>query len=137
MSILKAIFFSTLLGLGMTSALAEKPAEVKKEEVKKCEKCKKDHSKCDGSHGKCGKGSCKMKGHHGMGMGEMTATSDGGVVVKIGNTLYKYDKDLKLVGQTEIPFDFKKMHEKMKKQHGEMKGMGPGKGKPDSEKSKK
>ena len=49
-----------------------------------------------------------MMGMHMMGMGRMmkntsmVATSDGGVVVLMGNKLYKYDKDLMLQKQTEI-----------------------------------
>ena len=49
--------------------------------------------------------------------GTMVATSDGGVVVLIGNKLTKYDKNLNMVKQTEImlePADMKKMMEEMK-----------------------
>ena len=46
----------------------------------------------------------------GMGMagmmgGDIVATSDDGVVVMSFNKLYKFDRDLKLVKQVEIPFD--------------------------------
>ena len=38
-------------------------------------------------------------------MQSVTATSDGGVVVMIGNRLFKYDKDLKLTAKAEIKMD--------------------------------
>ena len=44
---------------------------------------------------------------HGMMMGmmhkEMIATSDGGVVIVIGNKIVKYDRNLKLVNQADLP----------------------------------
>ncbi len=46
------------------------------------------------------------KGQHGMGMMQkdsMIATSDGGIVLKQGPRLIKYDKDLTLVKEVEIP----------------------------------
>ena len=42
-------------------------------------------------------------------MNSLVATSDGGVVVMIGNKLYKYDKNLNLVKEAEIKVDFKGM----------------------------
>ena len=58
----------------------------------------------------------------GMPMGNMMgrimiATSDGGVIVMMLNKLYKYDKDLNLVKEAEIPLDIdhvKKMMMEMK-----------------------
>ncbi|HOW42412.1 MAG TPA: hypothetical protein P5110_08415 [Candidatus Omnitrophota bacterium] len=44
---------------------------------------------------------------------KIVATNDGGVVVWIGNKLFKYDKELKLVKETEIKIDMPKMQEKM------------------------
>lgn len=59
----------------------------------------------------------KMMGMHGMMMKMMersvVATSDGGVVVLMGNTLTKYDKDLNVVKEVELKMDMKAMHEKM------------------------
>jgi hypothetical protein len=49
-------------------------------------------------------------------MGNLVATSDGGVVVMMGNRLYKYDKNLNLIKETEMKIDMKSMHEMMKKQ---------------------
>lgn len=48
-----------------------------------------------------------MYGRHMMGMmgNNIVATSDGGVVVMSFNKLYKFDKNLKLVKETNIPFD--------------------------------
>jgi len=67
-----------------------------------------------------------------MGGREMVATSDGGVVLIIGNKMYKYDKDLKLKGEAEIKIDMeamKKAQEEMKKMREEMMGKGPAPGK--------
>ena len=55
----------------------------------------------------------------GMHMGgiKMIATEDGGIVVMSLGKLYKYDKDLKLIKEIDIPMDFehmKKMRMKMK-----------------------
>ena len=63
---------------------------------------------------------CPM--HPRMEMGSMMgkkviATSDGGIVVMICNKLYKYDKDLNLKKEVEVPLDIdhmKKMRMKMK-----------------------
>ena len=58
----------------------------------------------------------------------MIATSDGGVVVMIFNKLYKYDKDLNLKKEVEVPMDMehmKKMRMKMKEM-GMMSGMEEG-----------
>ena len=64
---------------------------------------------------KCGM-DCKC-GKMGMMMQkQMIATSDGGVIVLAGNKLYKYDKNLNLVKETEIKKDFEHM-----KKMGEMK----------------
>ena len=35
----------------------------------------------------------------------LVATSDGGVIVMIGNKLFKYDAELNLIGETKIKFD--------------------------------
>jgi len=58
---------------------------------------------------------------------KMIATQDGGVIVMASGKLYKYDKDLNLKKEIEIPIDFehiKKMRMKMK----EMGMMGTTKG---------
>ena len=70
-----------------------------------------------------GMGKCMMCGMmQNMPMGNMmgrnmSATSDGGVVVMIRNKLYKYDKDLNLVKEVELPLDMDHMKKMM-----EMKG---------------
>jgi hypothetical protein len=51
---------------------------------------------------------------------QMIATSDGGIVVTIGNKLYKYDSSLNLQKEVEIPVDM----EGMKKMMMNMKDMG-------------
>jgi len=57
-----------------------------------------------------GKGDCMGSMGTMMGMmNSLVATSDGGVVVMIGNKLYKYDKNLNLVKEAEIKVDFKGM----------------------------
>jgi len=40
-------------------------------------------------------------------------TADGGVVVLVADTLYKYDAFLNLQFQAEIPVDYERMHEMM------------------------
>ena len=47
-------------------------------------------------------------------MGNLVATNDGGVVVMMGNRLYKYDKNLNLVKETEIKVDMKRMQGMMR-----------------------
>lgn len=60
-----------------------------------------------------------MMGADMMGMGAMmnsssiVATQDGGVVVLMGNELFKYDKDLSLVKQTEIKFNWENWQQMM------------------------
>ncbi len=49
----------------------------------------------------------------------MVATSDGGVVILIGNKLVKYDKKLKLVRETEVRVDWESWR-KMREEHREM-----------------
>ena len=57
-----------------------------------------------------GKGDCMGSMGTMMGMmNSLVATSDGGVVVMIGNKLYKYDKNLNLVKEAEIKVDFRGM----------------------------
>ncbi len=46
------------------------------------------------------------------------ATRDGGVVVMIGRTLLKYDKNLKLKAEVEIDIDRDAMHPIMRKMKG-------------------
>jgi hypothetical protein len=50
----------------------------------------------------------------GMMSPSVVATADGGVVVRSFNRLMKFDKDLNLVKQADIPFDAKAMAESMK-----------------------
>ncbi len=47
----------------------------------------------------------------------MLHTDDGGVVVMIGNKLYKYDQNLNLQKETELSVDFKNMKQMMMKMH--------------------
>lgn len=47
----------------------------------------------------------------------MVSTDDGGVIVMIGNTLYKYDKNLDLKKQTDIPVNYKNMKKMMMEMH--------------------
>jgi len=60
--------------------------------------------------GKMGQGMMQDEGMmqmHGMmgGKATMVSTEDGGVIVMIGKTLYKYDKDLNLIKQVELPIE--------------------------------
>jgi len=62
----------------------------------------------------------------------VVATSDGGVVVVIGDRIIKYDKDLNVVKEAEIKMDAGAMHKKMlemKKDCPMMNTVGPDKGK--------
>jgi hypothetical protein len=68
-----------------------------------------------------GSGMGSMQSMTGM-MGNMVATSDGGVVVMLGNKLYKYDKNLRLVKKTEINDDMKKMQRMKNGGSGQDKG---------------
>jgi len=54
-----------------------------------------------------GKGMMNGMPMSGMMGKSMVATQDGGVVIMIGNKLYKYDQKLKLEKETEIPVDYK------------------------------
>lgn len=68
--------------------------------------------------GKCHQ-KCKMAGQKGFGkmMVKMVATEDEGIVVMIGNKLYKYDKDLNFVNEAEIPVDYEQMKKMMMKMY--------------------
>jgi hypothetical protein len=44
---------------------------------------------------------------------KIVSTRDGGVVIWIGNKLFKYDKDLKLVKETELKIDMSEKRQKM------------------------
>ena len=63
-----------------------------------------------------------MSGMHMSGMmgSNIVATEDGGIVVMSYNKLYKFDKNLKLVKEADIPFD----KEHIKKMMENMQGMG-------------
>jgi len=56
----------------------------------------------------------------------LVATADGGVVVWLGNKLFKYDKDLVLQKEVEIKIDIEGMQKMMKKcsMSGKMKSEG-------------
>jgi hypothetical protein len=45
----------------------------------------------------------------------LVATADGGVIVWLGNKLFKYDKDLVLQKEVEIKIDMESMQKMMKK----------------------
>lgn len=47
----------------------------------------------------------------------MLPTDDGGVIVMIANKLYKYDQNLDLKNETELPFDYENMKQMMMKMH--------------------
>lgn len=91
-----------------------------------CEKCKMGHKE-----GKMG-GAMMEKGMMGMcpmmkSMTERTiiATSDGGIVIVMGNKLSKYDKNLNLIKEVELRMDM----EGMQKMMDHMKSMCPMMGK--------
>jgi hypothetical protein len=85
--------------------------------------CACDHKSVKGERAKC----CKWKKEHhekmeqcpvmSMMMGakhkSVVATSDGGVVIVMGNRVIKYDKDLNLVKEVEIKVDLEALHKKM------------------------
>ncbi len=47
----------------------------------------------------------------------MLPTDDGGVIVMIANKLYKYDKNLALINETELSVDFQNMQKMMREMH--------------------
>lgn len=63
----------------------------------------------------------------GMMSKSMVATQDGGVVVMIGNRLYKYDQDLNLKKETEILVDYEGLKGMMMKMQNMGMGMAPSK----------
>jgi len=76
-----------------------------------------------GMHGKMMKGHMSkkgMEGKSGMMMGGMmqkkqvVPTKDGGVVVVIGNKLYKYNKKLEKIGETTVEMSEEDMEKRMK-----------------------
>lgn len=68
--------------------------------------------------GKAGRSMCSMM-MQSMAMGKsMVATDDGGVVVMVGNKLYKYDKNLELKKEVEIKMDMATMENMMKRAKG-------------------
>ena len=60
--------------------------------------------------GGMGGGGMEMMHHGMMGQPSMVSSNDGGVIVMIGKTLYKYDKNLNLVKQVELPSDMPQMN---------------------------
>ncbi|WP_435549628.1 hypothetical protein [Desulfobacterium sp. N47] len=70
-------------------------------------------------------GGCMMQGMPMCGMmsKSMVATEDGGVIIMIGNKIYKYDKELKLTKEAEVPIDYKNVKHMMMKMHGMCMGM--------------
>ena len=78
-------------------------------------------------HGQAGQGMmCKRMMHHGMmEKSQMVATTDGGVVVKMGNKLLKYDKNLKLVKEVELNVDMGHMYPMKGKMMGGENGTPP------------
>jgi hypothetical protein len=122
-----SIVLGVVLAMGVAViSFAEEPKETTGpamgKEMMKGEKmmgCEGMMAKGKMGHEKMMMGCCSM---HGMMMKSMmekkiVATSDGGVVVAIGNKLFKYDKNLELKKETEIKVD----SEAMKKMMMEMK----------------
>lgn len=71
-----------------------------------------------GNQGMSGPGQGMMGRDHmskGMMSISMVATQDGGVVVMIGNKLYKYDQNLSLKKETEISVDYEGLKSMMMK----------------------
>jgi hypothetical protein len=69
---------------------------------------------------KMGKMGCPM-----MGKAQMVATGEGGVIVLIGNKLIKYDANLDLVKEVEVPMPTPPMGGKQCPLTGKMMGQGP------------
>ena len=65
-------------------------------------------------HGKKYMGAAKKFMMDSMMQKKIVATKDGGVVVLFGNKLFKYDKNLNLKKEVEIPMDMKCMKDMMK-----------------------
>ena len=54
-----------------------------------------------------------------MGGSSLTTNEDGGIIVLMGNQLFKYDRDLNFLRQVEVKFDWEGW-QKMMMQHQEM-----------------
>lgn len=110
-----------VMGVALIS-FAEEPKETKGRAMGK-EMMKGEKMGCEGmmakakmmGYEKMMRGCCSMHGMMMKSMMERTivATSDGGVVVAIGNKLFKYDKNLELKKETEIKIDGEAMGKMM------------------------
>jgi hypothetical protein len=72
-----------------------------------------------------GKGMMSGMSMSGMMSKSMVPTEDGGIVVMIGNKLYKYDKKLKLEKEAEVPVDYKGLKGMMMNMQNMGMGMNP------------
>jgi len=92
----------------------------KQETMGQCSKCEEVKKECCD---KCKCPMCRMMMHKCV-----VATSDGGIVVMIGNKLTKYDKNLNLVKEAEIKIDMEAMKKMCKEcSMSEEEEEGPGK----------
>jgi hypothetical protein len=101
-SALLAILMASIFTIVMVSSTM---AETKKEESKGCP--------MTGMMGKKGPHMDDMPMHCMM-QKQMVATSDGGIVLTVGNKLYKYDSNLNLQKEADIPFNKDCMMKMMK-----------------------
>ena len=78
-----------------------------------------DQQSVMGQQGMMGKDKMmKMNNMRGMMGRSLVATSDGGVIVMVGNKLLKYDKNLDLKKEVEIKMDVEGMRKMMKQMKG-------------------
>lgn len=71
-----------------------------------------EHEDKEGDHSMCDKKMMGMPMMMQMMQKSVTATSDGGVVIVVGNKITKYDKDLNVVKEVEGKMDMEAMMKK-------------------------
>ena len=103
LAIVMALIFT---GATISPAMAETP----KSEKKSCPMAEMMGKEMKENEG-CRMGNMPMNCMMGK---QMVATSDGGIVITIGNKLYKYDSNLNLQKEVEIPFNKDCMMKMMK-----------------------
>jgi len=92
----------------------------------------------DGRRPGQGRGMTMMRGQMGdggmcgmmLGRTQLLATNDGGVVVMLGNKLYKYDRELKLTREAELKIDAEAMQRLQRQMQNACPMMQPASGTP-------
>ena len=125
-----AVVVVVLFIAGLASAIIARAEEADTKTAASMMKFKEGMDKGKMMHRKKGEGGDPMQMMmKSMMQKQIVATSDGGVIVLVGNKLLKYDSDLNLKKEVEIQIDFegmcKMMKEKMDKAHKKLKPPAP------------